>query len=146
MGLTGERLALPPRRGCTMATDRIEIREGDLFRKVFLLALVLAISAAFLATIQGFLMALLLAALASGLCQPVYTRLKKLLRGREGAASGITILLVLVVNLLFLEIRLPDIGGEDWLADLIRKKVSVGELYKLQYSRSYMCFLYSLLP
>jgi predicted PurR-regulated permease PerM len=80
-----------------MATDRIELPEGDLFRKIFLLVLALAISAAFLATIQGFLMALLLAALASGLCQPVYKWLAKLLGGREGAASGVTVLLVLFV-------------------------------------------------
>ena len=49
-----------------MATDRTVAIEGDLFRKLFLLALVGAISAAFVATIQGFVMALLLAALASG--------------------------------------------------------------------------------
>jgi predicted PurR-regulated permease PerM len=78
-----------------MATDQLEEIEGDVFRKTFLLGLVVAISAAFLATIQGFLMALLLAALASGLCQPIYLRLKLWMGGRESAASAVTILLVL---------------------------------------------------
>ena len=71
--------------------------EGDLFRKGFLVALVVLISVAFLVTIQSFLMAVLLAALASGLCQPVYKGLVRLLRGRESAASVVTILLVLFV-------------------------------------------------
>ncbi len=77
-----------------VAADR---PEGDLFRKGFLVALVLVISAAFLVTIQSFLMAILMAALASGLCQPVYKWLVQLLRGRESAASIVTILLVLFV-------------------------------------------------
>jgi predicted PurR-regulated permease PerM len=77
--------------------DQLEEIEGDVFRKSFLLALVLAISAAFVATIQGFLMALLLAALAAGLCQPIFQRLKRWMGGREGAASAVTILFVLLV-------------------------------------------------
>ncbi len=72
-------------------------REGERFQKGFLIALVLLISLAFLATIQSFLMAILIAALASGLCQPVYKRLAKALGGRENAASVVTILLVLLV-------------------------------------------------
>jgi len=80
-----------------MADDRLEVIEGDVFRKTFLLALVLVISAAFLATIQGFLMALLLAALAAGLCQPIYQRLNTWLRGREAVASALTLVFVLFV-------------------------------------------------
>ena len=71
--------------------------EGELFRKGFLVALVVVISAAFLVTIKSFLMAILMAALVSGLCHPIYRWVKKLLRGRESAASFITILFVLFV-------------------------------------------------
>jgi len=70
---------------------------GELFRKGFLVVLVLVISAVFLVTIQSFLMATLLAALAAGMCAPVYRRLVGLLGGRESAASAITILMVLLL-------------------------------------------------
>ena len=78
-----------------MPGDQFEEIQGDLFRKSFLLLLVFVISAAFFLTIKGFVMALLLAALAAGLCQPIYRRLASLLGGRTNTASGITIVLVL---------------------------------------------------
>ena len=70
---------------------------ADRFRKGFVLLLAAAISIAFYATIQSFLMALLLAAALAGLCRPLHRRLTRWLRGREGAAAGLTILLVLVL-------------------------------------------------
>lgn len=80
-----------------MSNGAVSRTEGSLFKKAFLVALVFAISVAFLMTIQGFLMSLLMAALAAGLCQPIYKGLVSRLRGRESLASGITILFVLVV-------------------------------------------------
>lgn len=43
----------------------------------------------------------------------------------RGWLLGLAILLVLVFNLLLLEIRVPDVGGEDWLSDLIKKSIQV---------------------
>lgn len=65
------------------------------FRNAFLLLLVVSISAAFLATIRSFLMALLLAALFTGLTRPLYLKLVGWMRGRRSAASAATLLLVL---------------------------------------------------
>ncbi|HEM47430.1 MAG TPA: AI-2E family transporter [Alphaproteobacteria bacterium] len=67
------------------------------FRRAFLLLLVVGISLAFLAMIQGFLTALLLAAISTALCQPLHRRLVALLRGRVALASAITLVTVLVV-------------------------------------------------
>lgn len=67
------------------------------FRRAFLLLLVVVISLAFLAMIQGFLTALLLAAISTALCQPLHRRLVALLRGRVALASAITLVTVLVV-------------------------------------------------
>jgi predicted PurR-regulated permease PerM len=67
------------------------------FRRGFLLALVIAISAGFVFVIQDFLMTTFLAAIFSGLTHPVYRRLSRALGGRNGLASAATILLVLLV-------------------------------------------------
>lgn len=69
----------------------------DRFRKAFLLLLVVAISAAFVALIRAFLLTILLAAIFSGVCHPVFVRLRDRLRGRAGAASLITVLVLVVV-------------------------------------------------
>lgn len=71
--------------------------EADRFRRIFLLLLVAAISLAFLVVVQRFLMALLLAAVLSGVCWSVRSKLLAWLRGRRNAASLVTILLVLIV-------------------------------------------------
>jgi len=72
-------------------------RGADRFRKGFVLLLAAAISVAFYATIESFLMSLLLAAALAGISRPLHRRLARWLRGREGAAAGLTILLVLVL-------------------------------------------------
>jgi predicted PurR-regulated permease PerM len=74
------------------------------FRNSFLLLLTLGISILFLAMIRGFLMAVLLAAIFSGMAYPLYKWILKRLRGRRAWASGATILLLLLI------IGLPLIG------------------------------------
>lgn len=69
----------------------------DQFRKAFLLVLVVAISAAFVALVRTFLLTILLAAIFSGLAYPVYANLRQLLRGNRPLASAITLLLTLVL-------------------------------------------------
>ena len=70
--------------------------EPDKFRKVFLLLLAIGISIVFYQMVSGFLVAVFLAALLAGLSQPLFKRLLRWFRGRKGAASGVTLLVVLL--------------------------------------------------
>ena len=67
------------------------------FRKTFLLLLVAAISVGFLTMLQPFLTTILLAAIFSGLAHPVYSRILRLVRGNRPLASGLTLLLTLIL-------------------------------------------------
>jgi predicted PurR-regulated permease PerM len=69
----------------------------DRYRNAFLVLLVLAISAAFVAMIRQFLMTILLAAIFSGLIHPVYRRLHGRFRGRRALAAATTLLIVILV-------------------------------------------------
>ncbi len=71
--------------------------DADRFRKVFLLLLVVAITALFFAMVRRFLMAVFLAAVFAGLAHPLYARLLGRLRGRRVAASLITMLLLILL-------------------------------------------------
>ena len=71
--------------------------DADKFRKTFLILLVIAISLIFFAMVRGFIMTVLLAAILSGMVQPFYRWLVKVLRGRRSLASAITTLAVFVV-------------------------------------------------
>ncbi len=68
--------------------------------RAVLLLLVVAISAVFLAMVRHFLMAILLAGIFSALARPVYLKLKGWFGGRTGLASGLTLLLTVLVVLL----------------------------------------------
>ncbi len=74
-----------------MTDQGVDVRK---FQRTFLLILVFAISAAFLTMVQSFLYALLLAAIAAGVCRPLYLRIVQATGDREALASGITILMV----------------------------------------------------
>jgi predicted PurR-regulated permease PerM len=67
------------------------------FRQAFLLLLVTAISAAFVAMIREFLLTILLAAIFTGLSYPAYQWLLGRLRGREALAAIATLLLLLTL-------------------------------------------------
>ena len=67
-------------------------------RKRFLLFLLLAITATFVAMVRSFLLAILLAAILSALAAPLYARLERLTGGRRGLASLTTLLLLLVLG------------------------------------------------
>ncbi|MCA9752618.1 MAG: AI-2E family transporter, partial [Gemmatimonadetes bacterium] len=66
-------------------------------QKTFLLLLLAAVSLLFLAMIRPFLMTIVLAAIAAGLCNPLYRRLSRWLRGRRVLAAAIVLVAVLVV-------------------------------------------------
>ncbi len=65
------------------------------FRRNFVLLMVLLISIAFIATIKGYLAALFLAGVLTGIVYPVYRWLLSRFGGRESLASITTLLLVL---------------------------------------------------
>ena len=70
---------------------------GDRFRTAFVLILVLAISALFVAVVWPFLQALLVGAILSGLCHPLYRWMVRLFRGRESLASAVTLLILFLL-------------------------------------------------
>jgi len=83
----------------------MEKQSADRFRKSFVLVMTVACTIIFFAMIWGFVEALLMAAVFSGILYPVYTRLNKALKGRNTPASLLTLLiaiLVVVIPLLFL--------------------------------------------
>jgi predicted PurR-regulated permease PerM len=67
------------------------------FRKGFLLALVVGVTAALLFVISDFLMTILVAAILSGLAHPLYRRLRAAFGGREALASAVTLLGILLL-------------------------------------------------
>ena len=67
------------------------------FRQAFLLLLVTAISAAFVAMIRAFLLTILLAAIFAGLSYPLYQWILGRMRGRKPLAAVSTLLLLLVL-------------------------------------------------
>lgn len=69
-------------------------------QRTFLLVLAAAITLLFLKMIQGYLLALLAAAVFAGLSRPVYARLLKVFRGRAAWAAGATVLLDLLLVVL----------------------------------------------
>lgn len=69
----------------------------DRFQRAFLLLLVAAISAAFIALIRQFLLIILLAAVFASVCHPLFVRLRRAFGGRSALASFATILLLVVV-------------------------------------------------
>ncbi len=71
--------------------------DQERFRRNFLLVLAIAISLLFFAMIRGFLVAVLVAAIFSGVSYPLYARLLRRLRNRKALASIITLMVVLLV-------------------------------------------------
>jgi predicted PurR-regulated permease PerM len=67
------------------------------FRKAFLLLLVVAISAAFVAMIRTFLLTIFLAALFAAITRPLFLEVQRVFRGNAPLASAATIVLLLVV-------------------------------------------------
>jgi predicted PurR-regulated permease PerM len=70
---------------------------GEGFRAAFVLILVLAISALFVAVVWPFLQALLVGAILAGLCHPLYRWMVRLFRGRESLASVVTLLILFLL-------------------------------------------------
>lgn len=76
------------------------VNPKERFRKGFVLVMTLAYAIVFLAIIGGFIEALLLAAVFSGIVYPIYCWLQQKLRGRKTMASLMTLVISLVAILL----------------------------------------------
>jgi predicted PurR-regulated permease PerM len=72
-------------------------RNEKTFHAAFVLLLVLAMSALFLAVLWPFLKALLLGAILAGFCHPLYRWLMRLFRGRTSWAAVVTVLLLFLL-------------------------------------------------
>ncbi len=72
------------------------ISDQDLYRRRFLLFLAVAVSGIFLYMIKGFLIALVLGAVFSGLANPLYTWLLRKMPRRSSIASALTLLILLL--------------------------------------------------
>jgi predicted PurR-regulated permease PerM len=66
-------------------------------RKAFLLFLVFGMTAALLWVLWSFVLTILMAALLTGLVRPLYTQINQAFGGRRAAASGMTMILLLVL-------------------------------------------------
>ena len=73
------------------------MRDDTRFRNAFLILLVIAVSAAFLAMVRVFLLTIVLAALFTGVAYPAYRRVVRLFGGRAGLAAIATLVLLLVL-------------------------------------------------
>jgi predicted PurR-regulated permease PerM len=71
--------------------------ERDRFQKIFLLLLVIAVSALFARMLKSFLLSILLAAIFAGLARPIYNKLLTWMRGRQVLASLTTLLILILV-------------------------------------------------
>ena len=74
--------------------------EKDNFRKLYVLALVVLISVLFFDMIGAFLITLLLAAVFSGMTNPLFRLLDRYLGGRRNLAAALTLFIVLLVVVL----------------------------------------------
>jgi predicted PurR-regulated permease PerM len=70
---------------------------GKKFRTAFVVILVVAVSALFLAVTWPFLQSLLLGALLAGLCHPLYRWITRLLGGRRSLGAIVTLVILFVV-------------------------------------------------
>jgi len=74
--------------------------DNTTLKKIIIIALVTAISMAFIVMIRGFIMAIVLAGIFSAMAQPVYRRMEKRLNGSRNLASLFTLLLFFLIILL----------------------------------------------
>ena len=113
--------------------------DRNTFSKVFLLVLLLFISAVFLAMIWSFLMTIVMAAIFSALSRPLYRRCESAFRGRTRLAAGTTLAVIVFVVLLPLAAFLGAVTAEavkfgesvtPWVQEQISQPGAFSELLK----------------
>ena len=88
------------------------LQNGDRFRRGFLLALVIGITAAFLWMVWAFVMTTVLAAILAGLFHPLYRRVYRRVGERGWLAAMVTVLFVLFVIVVPLALMLGLVASE----------------------------------
>jgi len=73
------------------------LNNRDLFQRAFLLVLVVFVSVMFFSMVRSFFVTILLAAIFAGLLSPLYRWFERVLRGRRGTASILTVLVMILV-------------------------------------------------
>lgn len=110
------------------------------FVKASVLAITLLITALFFAMVKPFLVTFLLAAIFSGLSQPLYRGLERLFRGKRSLASLTTliiVLLIVIVPLLFLVVVAANQAIEvshtvrPWVEQQLAKPDPLARVYDL---------------
>jgi predicted PurR-regulated permease PerM len=103
-------------------------------RVAFLLLLAIGMTLMFFWLIKGFLVALLIAAVLAGITHPFHRRVTNLLGGRKAVASGVTVLLSLVLVIIPLFLFLGILVGEaidisesagDWVAAQVAQSENI---------------------
>ncbi len=92
--------------------------QQDRFQKLFVVLLVVFISLLFLAMLRPFLMTILLAAIFSGLVQPLHRRILAVVRGRRAAAAALTLFFFILVILVPLLGVLGIVAGQAYQVSL----------------------------
>lgn len=111
-----------------------------------LVAIALGVSALFLWMIRDFLMALLLAALFSSFCFPVYERITRRLGDRQSWGAGITVLIVFLVLIIPLLGFIALVGfqavelardARPWIEKLIENRAGLDDVPMLAFVEPY---------
>ena len=111
--------------------------DREKFHRVFILILLVVISAAFLQMIRGFIVTVLMAAIFSGLAHPLYRRVLHLVRGRRATAAVLTLLVILLVVVTPLVVFMGIVATEaldisqsvtPWVRQHIREPSRLGQL------------------
>lgn len=82
------------------------------FRRAFVILLVIAISAAFVAMIRGFLLTILMAAIFAAVARPLYLQVERAFRGYAGLAAAFTLLLLLLLVITPLSLLTGAVASE----------------------------------
>ena len=114
-----------------------KLGDREKFHRVFILFLVVVVSAAFLYMIRGFIVTVLMAAIFSGLAHPLYRGLLRWVRGRRAAAALLTLLTLLVLVVLPLVAFMGLVATEavsisqsvtPWVRDHLREPGEISRL------------------
>lgn len=114
-----------------------QLDDRQKFHRLFILLLLVVISAVFLQMIRGFIVTVLMAAIFSGLAHPLYRRVLALVRGRRAAASVLTLVVILVAIVTPLVFFLGIVATEaleisesvtPWVKDHLREPSQIGQL------------------
>jgi predicted PurR-regulated permease PerM len=90
----------------------VPMSSEERLRRAFVILLVVAISAAFVAMLRTFLLTIFMAAIFAALARPLYIRIEHGFRGRSGLAAAFTLVVLLVLVITPLSILTTVVANE----------------------------------